>query len=436
MIRFVGAFDTVKAVNDDHIFDISLNGSIQNFRHALALNENREAMSPEYDFPQFVKNRQLLKQTFVQAWFVGAHIDMGGSSAKDGLSLYPLQWMLIESKKLGLKLGFSGTFGGRSRMRNPLQLVGLDVASPPWTCATENKIPFEMIDVRHVHKDDRYGIHLNRAKSAFWRHKARVPFDQNGQLEGFCPFGKFNLVKDDLLFNDILKYILIMFWLAPQGTAVHPSVYLLLDWQLGLTLDMETFPVYPHLQRWKYRTLGYQGEIPVQGFWNDFRKQEIDDLGAIRILVCGNAGVGKSSLINKVFGVEKTKSSDRSRGIHDVTQEITWPGRPDLIIHDSEGFEAAGVDEFEAIEKFLKDKSNEVELNKRLHAIWRVSLSPSLKKPKANRTSGSASRSTTHVRFNNPRRRYFGLWTSTHKISLLSLLPRRKMNSRESKKRS
>lgn len=96
MIRFVGAFDTVKAVNDDHIFDISLNGSIQNFRHALALNENGEAMSPEHDFPQFVKNHQLLKQTFVQAWFVGAHIDMGGSSAKDGLSLYPLQWMLIE----------------------------------------------------------------------------------------------------------------------------------------------------------------------------------------------------------------------------------------------------------------------------------------------------------------------------------------------------
>lgn len=246
-----------------------------------------------------------------------------------------------------------------------------------------------MIDVRHVHKDDRYGIHLNRAKSAFWRHKARVPFDQNGQLEGFCPF-------------------------APQGTAVQPSVYLLLDWQLGLTFDMETFPVYPHLQRWKYGTLGYQGEIPVQGFWNDFRKQEIDDLGAIRILVCGNAGIGKSSLINKVFGVEKAKSSDRSRGIHDVTQEITWPGRPDLIIHDSEGFEAAGVDEFEAIEKFFKDKSNEVELNKRLHAIWFC------------------------LEVNNPR----PIQQSTEKIFrilkifLLSLLPRRKMNSRESKKGS
>lgn len=31
---------------------------------------------------------------------------------------------------------------------------------------------------------------------------------------------------------------------------------------------------------------------------------EIEDPAAIRILVCGNCGVGKSTLVNEIFGVE------------------------------------------------------------------------------------------------------------------------------------
>ncbi|KAH0433899.1 hypothetical protein CcaCcLH18_05651 [Colletotrichum camelliae] len=346
IIKIVGAFDTVKAVNDNKLFNISLNGSIQNFRHALALNETREAMVPEYDFPKFATDRNLVKQPFVQAWFIGAHIDMGGSSSRDGLSLYPLQWMLTESKKLGLKLEFSGSIGGRAKMLDPLRVVGLDTDAKPWTCTTENGIVFEMRDMRRIHEHRGYSVHLNRANGAFWKRKNRAPFDQAGKLEGFCPW-------------------------APQGTTIHPSVYLLLDWQLNLGLDMKVFPFDTHLHLWRYKTLGEQGGIPTQGFWNDDQSQELDELGAIRILVCGNSGVGKSSLINRVFGVEKTKSSERTRGKHNVKEEITWPGRPDLIIHDSEGFEAAGTNEFEAIEDFLKSKSNdEFDVDKRLHAIW------------------------------------------------------------------
>ena len=39
-----------------------------------------------------------------------------------------------------------------------------------------------------------------------------------------------------------------------------------------------------------------------QGFWND-GQLDADDSGPMRILVCGNCGVGKSTLINQVFGV-------------------------------------------------------------------------------------------------------------------------------------
>lgn len=151
-------------------------------------------------------------------------------------------------------------------------------------------------------------------------------------------------------------------------------MFLILDEQLGASLDMQKFSFYTHLERWRYKTLGRNEHLPNNGFWNDRDLVDPEDPGAIRILVCGNCGVGKSTLINKVFGVtaadEVTQSSHRVRGVHNVKEEIKWAGRPDLIIHDSGGFEAAGVEEFEAIDEFLKDKSAEVEVDKRLHAIW------------------------------------------------------------------
>ena len=49
--------------------------------------------------------------------------------------------------------------------------------------------------------------------------------------------------------------------------------------------------------------LGETHQILNQGFWTDRKTLEIEELRNIRILVCGNTGVGKSTLINKVFGV-------------------------------------------------------------------------------------------------------------------------------------
>lgn len=143
---------------------------------------------------------------------------------------------------------------------------------------------------------------------------------------------------------------------------------------------MKSFPFYAHLERWRDQALGqrHRSVSGSMGFWNDNTAPDPEDPGAIRVLVCGNAGVGKSSLINRIFGVNDdesdveapTKVSHRRSGKHNVAQEITWPDRNDLIIHDSGGFEAAGLEEFEAIEEFLKQKSVETEVGQRLHAIW------------------------------------------------------------------
>lgn len=59
-------------------------------------------------FPEFRGTKaHLSDRSFVQAWFMGAQIDIGGSAKKYGLSLYPLQWMLTESRGKGLVLEFS-----------------------------------------------------------------------------------------------------------------------------------------------------------------------------------------------------------------------------------------------------------------------------------------------------------------------------------------
>lgn len=52
--------------------------------------------------------------------------------------------------------------------------------------------------------------------------------------------------------------------------------------------------------------LGPQESGVNTGFWLDAEEDEEDpsNPGAIRVLVCGNTGVGKSTLINKTFGVD------------------------------------------------------------------------------------------------------------------------------------
>ena len=57
--------------------------------------------------------------------------------------------------------------------------------------------------------------------------------------------------------------------------------------------------------------LGKIDSILNRGFWSDSATLETDEPGAeeprkIRVLVCGNSGVGKSTLINRIFGVSRS----------------------------------------------------------------------------------------------------------------------------------
>lgn len=157
-------------------------------------------MEPEYVFPSYGETKtKLSKRSIVQAWFVGAHLDMGGSAENDGLALYPLQWMLIESRSKGLVLGFSQVSNHLAKIDDPLKVVfpqGIDNshADAFWSCTTKNGVNISMQDLQQIHGSDSfqggYALQINRRKEFYWRREAREPFDTGGNLRGFCSFGQ------------------------------------------------------------------------------------------------------------------------------------------------------------------------------------------------------------------------------------------------------
>lgn len=366
-VQFVGAFDTVKAVNDDS-FSIEFNKSIKHMRHAVSLHDNRKGATPECIYPDdfYGTNLSDFGRSFVQALFVGNHLDMGGANKKAGLSLYPLQWMLFEARSCGLGIKYDGTPRNYSDPTDPLAVIfpkqkQKKNTAGPWHCVTQNGIRVEMQDLREVHDlvrlDENYAIKMTSSannvtsKLGSLRMKnGREAFGSQGNLKGYCDW-------------------------APQGTIIHPSVYMLLDEHVNVALESKEVKLQRHLEGYRDKMLGVTAYGMINpGFWLDEDDDDSGNPGAIRVLVCGNTGVGKSTLINKTFGVDVTQTMNRSRGIHDVREEITFEGRPDLVVHDSAGFEAGTQDEFTAIENFLKDKSSCEDVMDRLHVVSRCVL--------------------------------------------------------------
>ena len=183
-------------------------------RHALALHENRKAMKPEVTYP---RPDSLQDRSFIQAWFVGAHMDLGGSKTHDGLSLYPLQWILEESRSIGLILGFDNIDGRQDLMIDPLSLIFPQEASHH-EFKTYNNVTIRMTDMRSTHalKDghhERYRVKLNDVKGSAWRREPRRVFADDSQLNHYFPEGKFEpTYKCRILVIMLTERILSSFW--------------------------------------------------------------------------------------------------------------------------------------------------------------------------------------------------------------------------------
>ncbi|KAG6370104.1 hypothetical protein JVT61DRAFT_12510 [Boletus reticuloceps] len=89
-----------------------------------------------------------------------------------------------------------------------------------------------------------------------------------------------------------------------------------------------------------------------------------------RLLIIGNSGVGKSSLLQGVFGVEGIHTSEAERGIADIDTEFISPTNKRFVVHDSLGFESGDEGNMKTVKDFVARRKGMPELKDQLHAIW------------------------------------------------------------------
>ncbi|KAJ7060151.1 hypothetical protein C8F01DRAFT_1144166 [Mycena amicta] len=88
-----------------------------------------------------------------------------------------------------------------------------------------------------------------------------------------------------------------------------------------------------------------------------------------RVLVVGQAGTGKTSLLTHSFGITRQSISHRERGQADIDQELTSAENPHLVFHDSRGIEDTADETLAAVEDFL-EKRSEMNARHQVHMLW------------------------------------------------------------------
>ncbi|KAF2967283.1 hypothetical protein GQX73_g6346 [Xylaria multiplex] len=343
-IKFLGVFDALRTDIEKHEYEPSFIGSVRHFRHALAFNDTQTTPCV-WDTPE---GEEIRDRSFIQAWFMGTHQDICGGSEHDGLSLFPLQWMLLESIRAGLVLKSDRNSATIMSLVFP-QFAGgipdLDAEEKAhWRIKYANGIEVTLFDLQSVHVDSKSGPdHSIRVKPGSSSQKSqRKVFSSDKSLIGWAPK-------------------------SPCGNIIHPSMFATLD-RNARYYDQGVFKT-------RKRDLSAFLEcIDDQGMpqpWLEGVALQETGVSAFRILVCGKTGVGKSTLINKVFGVEMTEESTTySQGVHDINKAFESPNHPGLLIHDSRGWQAGSDSELDEIAKFLRHRAFQKNPAEALHVIW------------------------------------------------------------------
>jgi len=89
-----------------------------------------------------------------------------------------------------------------------------------------------------------------------------------------------------------------------------------------------------------------------------------------RILVIGKTGVGKSTLINKAFGVQNATVSHDKPGEVSIERGLVSPQNNKFVLHDSKGFEPGEEDNLKIVQDFINRRRAETDLKDQLHAVW------------------------------------------------------------------
>jgi len=124
LIRFVGVWDTVAAYGgpiteitraiDNWIYPLSmpnyqLNERVLRARHALAIDDERDAFHPllwdEVHETALIKAKKVDERRLEQVWFTGMHADVGGGYPDESLSYVSFLWMMEEAERAAREVG-------------------------------------------------------------------------------------------------------------------------------------------------------------------------------------------------------------------------------------------------------------------------------------------------------------------------------------------
>ncbi|KAI6150263.1 hypothetical protein BKA82DRAFT_999026 [Pisolithus tinctorius] len=99
----------------------------------------------------------------------------------------------------------------------------------------------------------------------------------------------------------------------------------------------------------------------------EFIKENIRQCPCFRVLIIGKFGVGKSSLISRIFGVETAYLRSVQQGQGDIEEELSSPQNERFILHS---YELCEGNNYDTVKAFIANRKRMSHIKDQLHAVW------------------------------------------------------------------
>jgi hypothetical protein len=229
---------------------------------------------------------KLADSSYEEAWFLGFHHDIGGGSERQGLGLWPLQWMLRAAMDKGLVLDtekerYNVLFSGEGNV---------------FESAHASDMAMKMTDMIHYHTSkagEMFKLYLNESSWGlldtprnYLEYLTKAPYVQHTKARVF----------------------------------LHPSTYLVFDISLSLRIQLYEWRFFRNFIRDRHLVIP-ENVLP---WWENQTVESIlkeaSSVKHMRLLIYGRPAIGKSSLISRTFG--KWVKSDPSSGAAPVVGAV------------------------------------------------------------------------------------------------------------------